>query len=269
MNFLEAVSVLRRRWYVALVLLVVAIAATAGMDKAIPGKYQSTSTFSLLASHQAIEGTSSVPGTKNPFLSYDTSLNATADFLVRRLNSPDDGLKLLGDGVTEAYSAELAAAAVGPFITLTVTGTDPQHVTTSMKTLLDFSQQELETVQTQSGVAPAAMIGSIVVVAPGPPTPQHKTKTQAVLGTAIGGMVLVFLGTFLTDSLAESRRRKRRGRTARPKRASAASSMEQESDAAGPGAAARVRAGAPDDFGGPDGPDAWSRVLAGPQESRD
>ena len=270
MNFHEAVAVLRRRWYVALVLLVVAIAATAGMDKAIPGKYQVTSTFSLLASHQAIEGTSSVPGTKNPFLSYDTSLNATADFLVRRLDSPDDGLKLQGDGVTEAYSAALAAAAVGPFITLTVTGTDPQHVTASMKTLLAFSQQELVDVQTQSGVAPSAMIGSIVVVEPGPPTPSHKTKTQAVLGTAIGGMVLVFLGTFLVDSLADSRRRRRRGRTARPKRASVSAAMEQEPDgAAGPGAAAPVRTGPPDDYGDPDGPDAWGRVLTGPQESRE
>jgi len=270
MNFHEAVAVLRRRWYVALVLLVVAIAATAGMDKAIPGKYQATSTFSLLASHQAIQGTGSAPGTKNPFLSYDTSLNATADFLVRRLDSPDDGLKLQGDGVTEAYSAALAAAAVGPFITLTVTGTDPQHVTASMKTLLAFSQQELEDVQTQSGVAPAAMIGSIVVVAPGPPTPQHKTKTQAVLGTAIGGLVLVFLGTFLADSLADSRRRRRRGRPARPKRMPPATAVEQESDgAAGPGAAARVHPGPPEEFGDPDGPDAWSRVLAGPQESRE
>jgi hypothetical protein len=265
MNFLEAVSVLRRRWYVALVLLVVAIAATAGMDKAIAGKYQVTSTISLLASHQAIEGTSTVPGTKNPFLSYDTSLNATADFLVRRLNSPDDGLQLQGKGVTEAYTAALAAAAVGPFITLTVTGTDPQHVSASMKTLLDFTQQQLSDIQTQSEVSSEAMIDSIVVVAPGPPVPSHKTKTQAVLGTAIGGMVLVFLGTLLADSLANSRRRRRRGgRTSRPKRVRTATPMEQEPDLVAAGASAP-----PGGLGEPDGPDAWSRVLAGPQESRE
>lgn len=238
MNFLEAVFVLRRRWYVALALLVVAVAATAGIDKAIPGKYQATSTISLLASRQATEGTSSLPGTKNPFLSYDTSLNAMADFLVRRLNSPDDGQRLQGEGVTEAYAAALAAAAVGPFITLTVTGTDPQHVSASMKTLLDFARQQLSDIQTQAGVSPTAMIGSITIVEPGPPSPSHKSKTQAVLGTGISGMVLVFLGTFLADSLLVSRRR--RGRRVR-----LAAAMGQEPDTA---------SGPPDSFGDPDGP---------------
>jgi capsular polysaccharide biosynthesis protein len=261
MNFFEAVSVLRRRWYVALVLLVIAVAATAGVDKAVPSKYQSTSTISLLASRKATDGSATVPGTKNPFLSYDTSLDAMADFLVRRLESPADGLLLQGQGVTEVYSAALAAAAVGPFITLTVTGTSPQHVSDSMNTLLDFTRQQLSDIQTQAVVDPAAMIGSIVIVAPGPPTPQHKTKTQAVLGTAIAGLVMVFLGAFLAEGLAVSRRLRRRGRSSRTARA-APPPMRQESET--PGAPA---AGA--DPAGPDRPETWSRVLAGPQESRD
>jgi len=94
---------------------VLALAATFGTDRAVSTKYQATSTFSLLASDQTVRGTAAVPGTNNAFLSFDTSLNDMADFLVRRLNSPDDGLQLQGKGVTEVYSAALAAAAVGPF----------------------------------------------------------------------------------------------------------------------------------------------------------
>jgi hypothetical protein len=247
MNVHDAVSVLRRRWYVALTLLVVAGVLLVGVNKSVAKKYQATSTISLLASRQATEGTASQPGTHNPFLNYDSSLNATADFLVRRLDSPADGLILQGDGVTEAYSAALAAAAVGPFITLTVTGANPAHVSASMNTLLTFTRKQLTDIQTQAGVPPAAMINSIVVVAPGPPAPQSKSRTQALLGVGVGGSVLVFLGTFTADNLLNARRRRHAGRAARAPEvaASAEEGDAQEAD------------------------EAWSTVLAGPHESRE
>ena len=266
----EAVSVLKRRWYVALALLVVAGVMLVGVDQAVPNKYQATSTISLLASRQTTEGTASVPGTRNPFLSYDPSLNATADFLVRRLNSPDDGVQLQRVGVTETYSAELAAAAVGPFITLTVTGANATHVSASMNTLLTFTTKQLSDIQTQAGVPSAAMINAIVVVAPGPPSPQHKSKTQALLGVGIFGMVLVFLGTFATDTLLNSRSRKRRraGRAPRPD-----APAVDEPDSGMPERAERPLGAdlfAAAEEGHPDEADEdWSAVLAVPQESRE
>ena len=158
MDLNEAARVVRGRWYVLLPLLLLTLVATYGVDKAEPTKYQATSTFSLLASQQAVQGTASVPGTDNAFLSFDASLNDMADFLTRRVDAPDSAQQLLQLGVTEAYSADLAANAEGPFITLTVTGTDPAHVTASMNTLLKFSEQELAQIQTQASVAPSAMI---------------------------------------------------------------------------------------------------------------
>ncbi|HEV3170525.1 MAG TPA: hypothetical protein VGZ32_09305 [Actinocrinis sp.] len=270
MNVHDAVSVLRRRWYVALALLLVAGVLLAGVDKSVAKKYQATSTISLLASRQATEGTAADPGTRNPFLSYDPSLNATADFLVRRLDSPDDGLQLQGAGVTEAYSAALAASAVGPFITLTVTGANPAHVSASMNTLMTFTSKQLSTIQTQAGVPPAAMINSIVVVAPGPPSPQSKSKTQALLGVGIGGLVLVFLGTLMADNLLNGRRRRRAERAARAgavaadRAAPESSGPEQTARPLGPDIAASAEEGDPQEAD-----EAWSTVLAGPQESRE
>jgi len=68
----------------------------------------------------------------------------------------------------------------------------------------------LAAVQEQAAVKPVDMIRSMVIVPPGPPTAQNKTKTQDVLGVAIGGLVISFLTTFVVESVLASRRRRRR-----------------------------------------------------------
>lgn len=210
MDLAEVVRVIRTRWYVMVPLLLLTIALTVGVDRSIPTKYQATSELSLLASQSATAGTDKVPGTGNAFLSFDTSLNDTADFLVRRLGSNDAATDLKNLGVTETYAVALAANAQGPFMTLTVTGTNPEHVLTSMNTLTTYTARQLEAVQAQAGVRPVDMIRSMVIVPPGPPTPQTKTKVQDVLGVAIGGLVLSFLSTFVVENIQASRRRRRR-----------------------------------------------------------
>lgn len=210
MDLVEVFRVIRTRWYVMVPLLIVAIALTIGVDKSIPTKYQSTSSLSLLASESATAGTSTIPGTRNPFLNYNSSLNDTADFLVRRMGSNDVANDLATHGVTDAYAVALAASAQGPFITLTVTGTNAQHVLASMNTLTQYTAQQLEAVQAQASVQPQDMIRSMIIVPPGPPSKQTKTKTQDVLLTGIGGLVVAFLATFIVESVLASRRRRRR-----------------------------------------------------------
>jgi hypothetical protein len=211
MDLNEAVRVFRRQWYVTVPLLVLAMAATFGTYHAVSTKYQATTTFSLLASDQTVRGTTAVPGTNNAFMSFDSSLNDMADFLVRRVDAPDSAQQLQALGVTEAYSAALAANAEGPFITLTVTGSNAAHVSGSVSTLLKFSEQELAQIQTQASVDPSAMIGSVVIVPAGPPSPQLKSKIQAVIGVGVCGFVFALLATFAADSLAAPRRRRGRG----------------------------------------------------------
>jgi hypothetical protein len=261
MNLSEAARVIRSRWYVILPLLVLTLVATLGVDRAVPTKYQATSTFSLLASQQAVQGTTAAPGTDNAFLSFDGSLNDMADFLTRRVDAPDSAKQLQQLGVTEAYSADLAANAEGPFITLTVTGTDPAHVSTSINTLFKFSQQELADIQTQASVAPSAMIGSILIVAPGPPTTQLKSKIQGVIGVAVVGLVLSFLATFAADSLTAARARRRRGpRRTRPGRSTSPSAARYPRPEVEP---------EPDEPAERSAPPDRTEVLSGLPESRD
>lgn len=210
MDLVEVIRVIRTRWYVMVPLLLLTIALTVGVDRSIPTTYQANSEVSLLASQSATTGTSTLPGTGNPFMNYGSSLNDTADFLVRRLSSNDAANDLKNQGVTESFAVALAAAAQGPFITLTVTGASPEHVLSSMNTLTNYTVQQLAKLQQQAGVKPADMIRMMVIVPPGPPSPQTKSKTQDVLGIAIGGLVITFLATFVVESILASRRRRRR-----------------------------------------------------------
>ena len=260
MNLSDAARVVRSRWYVMLPLLLLTLVATLGVDRAVPTKYQATSTFSLLASQQAVQGTTAAPGNDNAFLSFDDSLNDMADFLTRRVDAPDSADRLQQLGVTEAYSAELAANAEGPFITLTVTGTDPAHVSKSINTLFAFSQQELADIQTQAAVAPSAMIGSIQIVAPGPPTKQLKSKLQGVIGVAAIGLVFAFLATFAADSLINARARRRGPRRTRSGRSAPPSAARYPRTRAEP---------EPDDPAELSAPPDLSGVLSGLPESRD
>ncbi len=270
MDLTEAARVMRGRWYVLVPLLLLTLVATLGVDKAEKTKYQATSTFSLLASQQTVQGTATVPGTDNAFLSFDASLNDMADFLTRRVDAPDSAQQLLQLGVTESYSADLAANAEGPFITLTVTGSNPAHVISSINTLMKFSQQELAQIQTQASVAPTAMIGSMVIVPPGPPTPQLKSKMQAMIGVAVVGLVLAFLATFASDSVVAARARRRRGgTTATPRRTRPGRSKPPAQPAT---RYPRTPGGEPDPSSGPaprSAPPDRTEVLTGLPETRD
>jgi hypothetical protein len=200
---------------VALPALILTLMLTVGTYVGLPTKYQSTSTLSLLSSQRVTTGTTLAPGPDNPYLSFDTSLTADADFLVRRITSATSGQELQAEGVTEAYAAALAANAQGPFITLTVTGTNKAHIVASMRTLIAFATAQLQTIQQQSGVLAVDMVRSTVIVPAQPPAAQRKSKIQYVLAVAIAGLVLTFLSTFLFENIAVARRRSPRATAVR------------------------------------------------------
>jgi hypothetical protein len=208
MSLAEMGRVIRRRWYVLLPLLLLAATLTVGMDRSIPRQYQSTGMVSLLASQQSIKGTSTVPGTGNPFESFDSSLNDTADFLVRRLVSTEASQQLAGEGVGN-YTAVLAASQ-GPFVQLTVTASTATATKAAMATLISYTSAQLQALQQQQGVPAQDMITSAVIVPDSAPAAQNKRRDEDSLGVGAAGLALAILATFATDSVASRRRRGRR-----------------------------------------------------------
>jgi hypothetical protein len=217
MSFGEMGRVIRRRWYLLLPLLLAAALLTAQVARSIPRQYQTTGMVSLLASQQSIKGTSTVPGTGNPFLSFDSSLNDTADFLVRQLSSAAAAQQLAGEGVG-GYTAVLAASQ-GPFIQLTADGSTPAAASSAMRTLIAYTSVQLRALQQHQGVPAPDMISSAVIVPGSPPAAQGKRRLQDTLGAGAGGLALAILITFAADSIATRRRRPARRAAAAPRAA--------------------------------------------------
>ncbi|GAA2036587.1 hypothetical protein GCM10009839_41980 [Catenulispora yoronensis] len=240
MDLATILRIMVKRWYASIPALLLALALPAGAWFAVPPKYTSTSTISLLNSAAA---SSSTNRTGNPFTAFDNSLNGMADYLTRTLNSDQSMADLAKVGVTDLASAELATNASGPFITLTLTGKDSAQILSEMKIFDDYAISLLAKVQTDTTnalkepLAPNTLLRAIVMVPPQQPVASSKSKLEDVAGAGVGGMVLLALVSLGAERIAVRRGKPatvQRGRRTRPAMASASSRSVERSTAPNP-----------------------------------
>ncbi len=199
MDLAEIWRVMRRRWYVLLPGLLLTAALITGVYLLVPVEYRSQSTVTLLNSKKA-----TVAFDGNPFLSTQASLTGMADGLARNLNSDDSKADLKVLGLTGLYEAKIADNAQGPFMWLSVTGTDPAAVLKSDQLFTAYAEKRLLEFQAQQSVTPEAMIRMATIVPPQKPEAQTKTRLQYLVMAAALGFVLSLVATFFV----EARRRK-------------------------------------------------------------
>ncbi|MGR6318712.1 hypothetical protein Q2K19_32480 [Micromonospora soli] len=208
MDLGEIISVARARWYILLPMLVLAVGLGMAAFVLVPTSYQSTTTVSLLSSPAATDAATPGENNDNPFLNFNGSLVATADFLGRSLQSTDAQADLLKMGVTEDFEVGLAEGAQGPFLTFTVTGTDQDHLLASTATIARFAQDKLAKIQSENGVKSQDMVRMTEIIPPQKPEPQLKDKLKVVIAAGGGTTALALLLTFVVESVARSRRRR-------------------------------------------------------------
>jgi capsular polysaccharide biosynthesis protein len=204
MDLGEILRVMRKRWYLMAPIMALTAVLTGLAYLLLPTTYESTSTVSLLTAERASIVNKS--GNTNPYLTFDSSLVATADFLSRSLSSKGSQDELKGMGVTEEYTVALADNAQGPFISIVVDGTNASKVLRSTSTLTDYASRRLTDIQTASGVRPEDMIRLTTIIPPQKPQALIKAKLQSVIAVAAIGTALAFLITFVTEGMARSRR---------------------------------------------------------------
>ncbi|MEU6315075.1 chain length determinant protein [Streptomyces sp. NPDC047014] len=195
MDLAEIGRVMRRRWYILLPGLLLTAVLTAGVHLLIPVEYQSQSTVTLLNSSKA-----TVAFDGNPFLSTQASLTGMADGLARNLNSDGAKADLKALGLTGTHEVKIADNAQGPFMWLTVTGTDPAAVLTSGGLLSGYAEKRLKEFQSQQSVTPEAMIRMAVIVPPQKPEPQTKTRLQYLIMVGALGFVLSLVAVFYVEA---------------------------------------------------------------------
>ncbi|MFD9476803.1 chain length determinant protein [Streptomyces nojiriensis] len=203
MDLAEIWRVMRRRWYVLLPGLLITAALTAAVYLLVPVEYRSQSTVTLLNSKKA-----TVAFDGNPFLSTQASLTGMADGLARNLNSDDAKADLKSLGVTGVHEAKIADNALGPYMWLSVVGTDQAAVLKSDEILTKYAEKRLLEFQTQQSVPPDAMIRMATIVPPQKPEAQTKARLQFLIMAGALGFVLSLVATFFVEA------RRRRGASA-------------------------------------------------------
>ncbi|MFB7665464.1 chain length determinant protein [Kitasatospora sp. NPDC056138] len=202
----EVLRVIRKRWYVTLPIVLITMALSAVANAVLPTTYQSQCSISLLNSPDVA---AQAPNNGNPFLSFSQALTVTADFLGRRLASDDSAKALKDRGLTGEYSVKLADNAMGPFLTLTVTGSDPVQVKKSIVVLNGYAAEQLKAIQTEQKAPAGSQIASTVIIPPQAPQAQTKSKLQSVALIAMGGLAVAFLSAFVAENLAGVLQRRR------------------------------------------------------------
>ncbi|WP_146246270.1 hypothetical protein [Actinoplanes xinjiangensis] len=202
-------------------MLVLALGLGGATYAVVPTTYSTYTMVSLLSAPAATQ--TATQGQDNPFLNFNGSLVATADFLGRRLQSTDTVLQLKSAGLTEEYEVALAENAQGPFLTLTLTGDDRAHLLASATQLAEYAEKTLRDIQLENGVAERDRIKLTQVIPPQKPKAETKEKLQPVIVVGGGTAALAFILVFIVESISRARRRRAAGPSEKPVAAGAAS----------------------------------------------
>jgi len=200
MDFGEVFRVIRRRWKIAVSVLVLTVIAVIVVYVAWPTKYQSTAQLSLIGSSAMA---AQPPNGNNPYVVVG-GLAPLANILASDLSSGQAGQQLQALGMTNAFTAGVPAFAAGPFVSLTVTGHNSGSVRDSMPIVINFAEKRLQQLQEAGSVrTPSQGLIQAVVIAPAnSPQPVLKTKIELMAGVAIAGLVLLLLLSFAAEGRA-------------------------------------------------------------------
>jgi hypothetical protein len=203
MDLMQSLRILRKRWILTALLLLLTLGGTAAAFVKLPHTYVADSTVVLLASQNA-----SKPNGSNPYLSFNSSLPLTADVVRRELLDPRTALDLAARGYTAPYLVVDAPDTSGPVLLVTVTGKDKAAVEHTLYGVTAEIGTKL--LGLQATIRPINRI-RVVTLSVTPKAKLSISKLARPLVVILGfGMVLTFAVPLIVDAQI-SRRRARTG----------------------------------------------------------
>jgi len=222
MDMKRLLQALRRRWPVAVCLLLVTLLAAAYYAKR-PGPYQTASQVVLLPSTQV-----SLPNGGNPYLSFQPALDVTADLLIREVMDPRTAQSLASQGFTGSYTAVADPLTSGPVIDISVIASSKSIAESTLQAVTDEVAAKLN--ELQVGMKPRDKITSLTISFD-PTAALYLSKKIRPLVEVIGlGLVLSMAITLAVDTALAGRRVRPRARA--PRTSASAPDLNAASDPA-------------------------------------
>lgn len=203
MKLADILSGLRRRWYIVVPGLILAVIATVGTWTAAGDEYERTATQVLLP------GESSIPEGGNPYL-YIGGLGQAADIVVRALGSPNVLTPLLDQHPGTEVTISRDPTTSGPVFMITVLAPSDGAATEVLDRLVGETSTVLENLQDEQGIGARDRITVMPVFVDDESLVQRRNRVMITAFVGVGAVTLVLVGAALADGILLSRSRRRR-----------------------------------------------------------
>lgn len=193
-------SALRRRWWLAMLGLIVTSAATMAAFVVIPPKYEASASVLLLPSATTLSGT------VNPYLQLG-GVNNVRDVLTQRLTS--DVGNALGSQSPIEVTIQPDPTTSGPIMVVAVQAPTAKEATDKLTEVLGKVPPTLEELQSSVEVPRNQMVSSLVVARPAELTNIEQTRKRATVVVGVVGLLGTVYGALVLDRLLVARRSRR------------------------------------------------------------
>jgi capsular polysaccharide biosynthesis protein len=201
-------AVIKRRWYLALVGIIVTLGLCAVAFVAFPAQYQAKAVVLLLPPASAsVSGSESAAG-QNPYVSLGL-VDGLNDVLAQAMTDSATGSALLSAGLDGSYTVENDPATSGPLILITGTAKSSSMAVAITNRIVALVPQTLLRLQQAAGVLDTKNnVTSTVLNPAGKTVKVRKNQERAVIAAGVVGIVLTLLITAAADKVLLGRRRR-------------------------------------------------------------
>jgi len=203
MKLADILSALRRRWYIVVPGLVLAVIVTATTWTLTGDDYERTATQVLLP------GESSVPEDGNPYL-YIGGLGQAADIVVRALSSPNVVDPIVQRHPGTEITVERDPSTSGPVFMITVLASSDRTAEDVVDTLVARTAIVLDELQDEQSIAERDRITVMPIFVDEESVVERRNRLTVTAFVGVGSAVLVLVLAALTDGIVLSRARRHR-----------------------------------------------------------
>lgn len=209
MYFLDALKVVKRRWYIVLVGALLTAAAAGVAIKVVPTSYQASGQMVLLLPPEAVEEGKTV----NPFINLQAGLTVAATLIASNVSTMDEHEEMKARGFPSEYAVGLNPGA-GPLLQVTVTDTDPKTVNATRDEVMRRLNSELKLIQAADKLPERQVIHSREYSVSAQPEVLRGSKLRALAVIGGVGITLTLVVAFALDRflLRRSTTRRRAGK---------------------------------------------------------
>ncbi len=197
----DVLGMLRRRWLVVLVALLLIGGGVGVTYLKAPTSYQATGQLLLLLPPQA----SGSDAPTNPYLNLHPGLDTAAALIASTMNTPESQRSVAAGGHTAQYDIALSPDS-GPLLVITTEAADPQQAIATRDEVINRLQVELARIQAEENAPKRQLIHTRTNGTFNEAEVLTGDRTRAVAAVGAAGLLLTLMVVVAWDRIAIRRR---------------------------------------------------------------